>query len=103
MAVVRRMIKGQKYWVIDRRFTSPTNEERYRRVAKVQNRSAAEAEERALIEVWQQYGTLKPEVPTKTPKKKVKGKTWRTRPQYAYRPRLIISQFIIFYNKKSRN
>ncbi|MCB9584583.1 MAG: site-specific integrase [Polyangiaceae bacterium] len=76
MAVVRRMIKGQKYWVIDRRFTSPTNEERYRRVAKVQNRSAAEAEERALIEVWQQYGTLKPEVPTKTPKKKVKGKTW---------------------------
>lgn len=80
MAVVRRTIKGQRFWVIDRRFKRiDGTEERYRRVAKVQNRAAAEAEERRLIETWELHGTLKPKPSprgsTSTPKK-ASGKTW---------------------------
>jgi integrase len=59
--VARREIKGSKYWVIDRRFYLPDgHEERFRRVSQVQTKSAAEAEERRVIDYWIANGTIKP-------------------------------------------
>ena len=60
MSVTRRRIRGELTWVIDRRFRGPSGVERYRRAAQVQLRRAAEAEERRLIEYWQQHGTILP-------------------------------------------
>ncbi|MBL9022000.1 MAG: site-specific integrase [Myxococcales bacterium] len=78
MSVARRIIKGQKYWVIDRTFRSADGViERYRRVAQVQTRPAAEAEERQIIDYWTAHGTIqplvRPEQRPKGPKRRVEA------------------------------
>ena len=60
MPVARREIKGFKYWVIERRFRGPNGEETFRRVAQVQSKPAAEAEERRVCDYWNEHGTIKP-------------------------------------------
>jgi len=79
VTVTRRTIKGEKYWVIDRRFRTPDgHEERYRRVAQVQSKLAGEAEERRIIEYWTAHGTIKPLLAVEPPPKVelVKQHTW---------------------------
>jgi len=76
--VARREIKGAKYWVIDRRFRSATGEERFRRVSQVQTKPGAEAEERRVIDYWNEHGTIKPLLkvePEPAPEAQLK-KTW---------------------------
>lgn len=60
MAVTRRLVNGEKVWVIDRRFKGASGEERYRRAAQVQTKPAAEAEERRIMDYWVAHGTIKP-------------------------------------------
>ena len=79
MPVARRTIKGAKYWVIDRRFRGPTGEERFRRVAQVQTKPAAEAEERRIIDYWNEHGTVQPlltVVAKAEPEVEPNGLTW---------------------------
>lgn len=67
MSVKRRVIKGKKYWVIDRLFRRPDGEvERYRRVAQVQTRPGAETEERHIVDYWLAHGTIAPLVAAAT-------------------------------------
>ncbi len=69
MGVFRRVVKGRRCWVIDRRFRSAEGAvERYRRAAQVQTKAAAEAEERRIIDYWVAHGTVKPLVDS-TPSK----------------------------------
>jgi integrase len=60
MSVCRRPIKGTKFWIIDRSFRRAADGvvERYRRVAQVQTRAAAEAEEQGIIRHWKEHGTI---------------------------------------------
>lgn len=61
MPVSRRPVKGERKWVIDRRFRRVDGTiERYRRVAQVQSREAAEAEERRLRDYFASNGTIAP-------------------------------------------
>lgn len=61
MSVRKRKIEGRMYWVLDRRFRAPDGTvDRYRRVAQIQTRAAAEAEERRVIDTWNQHGTIAP-------------------------------------------
>jgi len=61
VGVFRRKIRGKKVWVIDRTFVSADAvRERYRRMAQVQYRGAAEAEERRIIDYWKEHGTILP-------------------------------------------
>ena len=79
MPVARRTIKGAKYWVIDRRFRGATGEERFRRVSRVQTRPGAEAEERRVIDYWQEHGTIKPLLKAEVkpaPSQETTLKTW---------------------------
>jgi len=61
-------------WVIDRSFVARDGrKERFRRAAQVQNRAAAEAEERRIIDYFALHGTILPlmkpaQRPTRTPK-----------------------------------
>jgi len=60
--VSKRAIKkgAPKRWVIDLCFQAPCGrQERYRRLAQVQNKPAAEAEERRIQDYWAEHGTLK--------------------------------------------
>lgn len=76
MSVVRRTIKGQKFWVIDRTFRSAEGvQERYRRVAQVQTRPAAESEERGIIDYWTKHGTILPLMKPELRPKKAKTET----------------------------
>ncbi len=83
MSIFRRVIRAEKYWVIDRTFRRADGiTERYRRVAQVQSKPAAEAEERRICDHWTAHGTIaslvKPE-PKKTPasaEAKTKRPTW---------------------------
>lgn len=59
MPIKRRIVNGAKVWVIDRTFRAPGKPPlRYRKAAQVQNREAAEAEERRLCDHWTKFGTL---------------------------------------------
>lgn len=61
MSVCRRVIKGEKYWVIDRTVIRADGvKERYRRVAHEQSRGAAEKEEREIIAFFEAHGTIAP-------------------------------------------
>lgn len=60
MTVSKRTVKGKKLWVIDRRFRTEQGEERFRRVAQVQTRQAAEAEERRIEKYFADHGTIMP-------------------------------------------
>jgi hypothetical protein len=78
MPVGKRKVNGKDAWVIDRRFRrlSDGREERYRRVAEVQTRAAADAEERRVCGYYAQHGNItallvgEPTVP------KTKAKVW---------------------------
>jgi len=81
VSVTKRVINGDSVWVIDRRFKGDNGEERYRRAAQVQTKSAAEAEERRIIEYWAANGTIKPLLAPPAPKVEIEpepktGKTW---------------------------
>ncbi len=79
MSIKRRVIKGKKYWVIDRLFRRPDGEvERYRRVAQVQTRPGAETEERHIIDHWLAHGTIAPLVAAAKPAPKATKKTSAT-------------------------
>ncbi len=59
MPVFKRPVKGKKMWVIDRWFSPVAREpQRYRRVAQVQTRDAAEAEERRIQDHFATYGNI---------------------------------------------
>lgn len=76
MGIFRRKIKGKKYWVIDRTFRSKEGiDERYRRVAQVQSRAAAEIEERGVIDHWLKHGNIQGLLRSQksTPKKSGEG------------------------------
>jgi integrase len=79
MAVGKRKVNGRELWVIDRRFRrlSDGHEERYRRVAEVQTRAAADAEERRVCEYYAKHGniTVLLQGEEATPKKD--AKIWR--------------------------
>lgn len=57
--IARRVVNGERVWVIDRRFrTADGREERYRRAAQVQLREAADAEERRICDHFAKHGTI---------------------------------------------
>jgi integrase len=60
MAVSKRAINGKDMWCIDRRFRRATDgeEERYRRVAEVQTKAAADAEERRVCDYYAKHGNI---------------------------------------------